>query len=139
MTNLRTRLTALEQTHRHARPPLVMVYRAEQEGRPTEAQAAQIEHAEKQGREVKTISIRRAEDSFPGFTGLPPKRLKGTPLMPRNEIRPINDPVRLIFIRRFYGGVFKVTQRHFGEHKTIANAAAAKKESLCDNGGKPKQ
>ncbi|MDO9011198.1 MAG: hypothetical protein Q7U78_05250 [Gallionella sp.] len=74
MTNLQTRLTALEQTQRRTRPALIIFLRAEQEGEPTPAQHEQIAQAEKQGREVELIIFRRAEDSFPGFTGLPPER-----------------------------------------------------------------
>lgn len=71
MATLENRLATLEQTQRKARPALVIFLRAEQEGRPTEAQAEQIAQAEKQGRKVELIIFSRAEDSFPGFTGLP--------------------------------------------------------------------
>lgn len=53
---------------------LVIFLRAEQEDLPTPEQAAQIALAEKQGRGVEVIRLVRAEDSFPGFTGLPPER-----------------------------------------------------------------
>lgn len=71
MPSLDARLLALEQHNRTSRPALLLFYRCEQEGEPTPAQREQIAQAEKQGREVKLIIFRRAEDSFPGFTGLP--------------------------------------------------------------------
>ena len=76
MATTENRLLALElaQTQRKARPALVIFLRAEQEGEPTPSQREQIAQAEKQGRKVKRIIFRRAEDSFPGFTGLPPNR-----------------------------------------------------------------
>ncbi len=61
---LQNRLATLEQTQRKARPALVIFLRAEQVGEPTPAQREQIAQAEKQGREVKQIIFRRAEDSF---------------------------------------------------------------------------
>lgn len=73
MATIESRLATLEQAQRKARPALVIFLRAEQEGEPTPAQRKQIAQAEKQGRKVKQIIFRRAEDSFPGFTGLPPK------------------------------------------------------------------
>jgi len=56
--NLESRLATLEQTHRRARPMLVIALRPEQEGKPTPEQAAQITKGEKQGREVKLINYR---------------------------------------------------------------------------------
>lgn len=73
MATLNDRLLTLEQVQRKTRPELVRFYRVEQEGEPTPEQREQIVQAEKQGREVKQIIFRRAEDSFPCFTGLPPK------------------------------------------------------------------
>lgn len=72
MATLENRLATLEQTQRRPRPALVIFLLAEQEGEPTPAQHEQIAQAEKQGREVKQIIFRRAEDLFPGFTGFPP-------------------------------------------------------------------
>lgn len=74
MATIESRLATLEQTQRKARPALVIFLRAEQESEPTPEQHEQIAQAEKQGRKVELIIFRRAEDSFPGFTGLPPKR-----------------------------------------------------------------
>lgn len=74
MATIRDRLSTLEQVQRRTRPPLIIFLRAEQEGEPTPAQREQIAQAERQGREVKQIIFRRAEDLFPGFTGLPPGR-----------------------------------------------------------------
>lgn len=72
--NLEGRLEKLEQSQRKARPALIIFLRAEQEGDPTPAQRELIAQAGKQAREVKVIIFRRAEASFPGFTGLPPER-----------------------------------------------------------------
>lgn len=74
MPNLDTRLLALEQHNRASRPALLLFYQCEQEGIPSPEQAAQIAQAEKQGRPVHVIRFVRAENSFPGFTGLPPER-----------------------------------------------------------------
>ena len=62
MATIESRLATLEQTQRKARPALVIFLRAEQEGQPTEAQAQQITLAERQGREVKQIIFRRANE-----------------------------------------------------------------------------
>ena len=78
MPSLDARLLALEQRNRTSRPAaLLLFYLCEQEGIPTPEQAAQIAQAEKQGRPVKVIRFIRAEDSSPGFSGLP-ERVQGT-------------------------------------------------------------
>lgn len=64
MATLESRLATLEQHKRASRPELVLIYTDEQEGLPTPAQQVQIEMAERQGRPVRTISIRRAEDNL---------------------------------------------------------------------------
>lgn len=74
MATIESRLATLEQIQRKARPALYIFLRAEQEGEPTPAQREQIDQAEKQGRKVELVIFKRAEDSFPGFTGLPPGR-----------------------------------------------------------------
>ncbi len=61
MATLESRLATLEQHKRASRPELVLIYNAEQEGEPTPAQQVQIEMAERQGRPVRTVTIRRAE------------------------------------------------------------------------------
>ncbi len=71
MATITSRLHTLELTQRRTRPALVIFLHAEQESRPTEAQAALIAQAERHGREVTIIAIRRSEDLFPGFTALP--------------------------------------------------------------------
>lgn len=73
MATLNDRLLTLEQAQRKTRTELVLFYRPEQEGQPIPEQREQIVLAEKQGREVKQIIFRRAEDSIPCFTGLPPR------------------------------------------------------------------
>lgn len=77
MPSLDARLLALEQHNRTSRPALLLFYLYEQEGIPTPEQATQIAQAEKQGRPVKVIRFMRAENSFPGFSGLP-GRVQGT-------------------------------------------------------------
>lgn len=74
MATIESRLNALEQAHRNTAPTLLLFYQAEQGSRPTEEQTTQIEQAERTGREIRVIEFVRAEDAFPGFTGLPPER-----------------------------------------------------------------
>jgi hypothetical protein len=65
MGTLEGRLKALEQAHRNALPPLVVIFSDEQEGEPTHEQREQIAMAERQGRELRIIRIVRAEDLSP--------------------------------------------------------------------------
>ncbi|CAH1903707.1 hypothetical protein NTGHW29_140082 [Candidatus Nitrotoga sp. HW29] len=71
MPSLDARLLALEQYNRTSCPALLLFYLCEQKGIPTPEQAAQIAQANKKGRSVKVIRFVCAEDSFPGFSGLP--------------------------------------------------------------------
>lgn len=68
MATLNDRLLKMEQVQRKTHPALVLFYRDEQGGEPTAEQREQILQAEKQGREVKQIIFRRAEDLFPWST-----------------------------------------------------------------------
>jgi len=74
MATIENRLATLETAQRRTLPALVIFLRTEQEGEPTPAQREQIAQAERTGRKVKQIIFRRAEDSFPGFTGKAPEQ-----------------------------------------------------------------
>ena len=57
MATLEKRLEILETAQCKASPALVLIFNFEQSGVPTTEQAAQIEQAERQGRQVRTITI----------------------------------------------------------------------------------